>query len=100
MLAIVLLVVVSSLEGKTINGRRRNSTATARKPVIVKICGVALVRMLDLVCTRARQLVLSNQTPSPSPGKRQLRVDDDPFSQTLSITDYARKRQTLASLIE
>ena len=92
MLAIVLLVVVSSLDGKTTNGRRRNSTAT-RKPVTVKICGVALVRMLDLVCTRARELVMSNETPSASPGKRQLLVDDDPFSRTLSITDYARKRQ-------
>jgi hypothetical protein len=51
--------------------------------------------MLDMVCTRARQLLMSNGISSSStaspPAKRQFNIDDDPYSRTISITDYTRK---------
>lgn len=73
--------------------RRRQMRSSTRKPVSVKICGLALIRMLDMVCTKARQLLMRNEmlsTPS-SHAKRHFDIDDDPFSRTISVTDYARK---------
>jgi hypothetical protein len=60
------------------------------KPVSIKICGTALVQMLDMVCQRVQQLLLKNEKSSTFK-KRQMIIDDDPYSRTLSITDYARK---------
>ena len=100
LLALVAVIsIISSLSAaqpKKMSSRKRPLLSSTRKPVSVKICGLALVRTLDLVCTRAREILMRNETPAPStPGKRQLHADDNPYSQTLSITDYARKRSSL-----
>jgi len=46
--------------------------------------------MLDMICHRARQLLIEKQESSPHE-KRQIIIDDDPFTRTLWIKDYARK---------
>lgn len=77
-------------DGKNITSRKR-PISSERKPASIKLCGPALVRMLDMICDRARQLLMKTQKSSSTHEKRQMIGDDDPFSQTLSITDYARK---------
>ena len=92
LLTVVLIFTgLSAAQTKRMSGRKRLLLSSTRKPVSVKICGLALIRMLDLICTRARELLMRNEAP----GKRQLQADDDPYSHTLSITDYARKRRSL-----
>lgn len=80
---------LATAHGKNVTGRRR-PLAPVRKPASIKLCGPALVRMLDMVCDRARQLLLKSQSATGH-SKRQMLVDDDPFTRTLSFKDYARK---------
>jgi hypothetical protein len=95
MLIIISILMTSFSNGKNITYNRRRQLASPHKPVSIKICGSALIRMLDMVCTRARQLLMSNGISSSStsspPAKRQFNIDDDPYSRTISITDYTRK---------
>jgi len=81
--------MISFTNGKNIINRKRQ-ISSAHKPVSIKICGSALVRLLDMICQRARQLLMKIQSSS-SYAKRQMIFDDDPFTRTLSIKDYARK---------
>jgi len=93
MLIIIITILMTSFtDGKNITNNRRRQLTSTRKPVSIKICGLALIRMLDMVCTRARQLLMRNGISSTSsPVKRQFNIDDDPYSHTVSITDYTRK---------
>jgi hypothetical protein len=93
MLIIIITILMTSFtDGKNITNNRRRQLRSTRKPISIKICGLALIRMLDMVCTRARQLLIRNGISSTSsPVKRQFNIDDDPYSHTVSITDYARK---------
>jgi len=91
---IITILMTSFTDGKNIANNRRRQLTSTRKPVSIKICGLALIRMLDMVCTRARQLLMRNGISSTSsPVKRQFNIDDDddPYSHTVSITDYTRK---------
>jgi hypothetical protein len=90
MLVVMIIVMTSFVNGKNITSRRRQLGST-RKHVSVKICGLALIRMLDMVCTKAKQLVMKNDIASSSPAKREFNIENDPYSRTVSITDYARK---------
>jgi hypothetical protein len=90
LLAMITILMISSTNGKNITSRKRPLSST-RKPVSVKICGLALVRMLDMICTRARQLLMRKGTETLSTVKRQFIIDEDPYARTVSITDYARK---------
>jgi hypothetical protein len=87
----MIILMISFTNGKNLTNRRRQLVST-RKPVSIKICGLALIRMLDMVCTKARQLVMKNEilSSTSSPAKREFNIEDDPYSQTLLITDYAR----------
>jgi len=86
---ILIILIISYINGENIINRKEQILST-RKPVSIKICGSALVQMLDMVCHRARQLLMNKQRSS-SYEKRQMIFDDDPFTRTLSIKDYARK---------
>jgi len=86
---ILITSIISLTNGKDILNRKRQISST-HKPVSIKICGSALVRILDMVCQRASQLLMDKQG-SLSHEKRQMIIDDDPFTRTLSIKDYARK---------
>lgn len=81
------------VNGRNLTSTRRRQMGSTRKPVSIKICGLALIRMLDMVCTKARQLLMKNEmlSSSSSPAKRQFNIDDDPYSRTVSVADYARK---------
>lgn len=83
--------MTSFTNGKNITNNTKQSSISTRKPVSIKICGLALVRMLDMVCTKARQLLMRNGIVSSSYVKRQFDIEDDPFSHTVSVTDYTRK---------
>ena len=82
--------MTSFVNGKNITTRRRQLGFT-RKPVSVKICGLALIRMLDMVCTKAKQLLMKSETASSSHSKREFNIEDDPYSRIVSITDNTRK---------
>ncbi len=82
--------MTSFVNGKNITTRRRQLGFT-RKPVSIKICGLALIRMLDMVCTKAKQLLMKSGIPSSSHSKREFNIEDDPYSRTVSITDNTRK---------
>jgi hypothetical protein len=86
---ILTILIISFTNGKNIIKRRGHLSST-RKPVSIKICGPALVRMLDMVCQRAREVLMEKQS-SLSYEKRQMIMDDDPFTRTLLIKDYSRK---------
>lgn len=89
---IIVLIIISFAHGKNITNRQQRLSST-RKPVSIKICGQALIRMLDMVCTKARQLLMKNGllSSTSSPAKREFNVDDDPYSRTISIADYTRE---------
>ncbi len=86
---ILTILTISFTHGRNTNNRKRHILST-RKPARIQICGPALVRMLDMICHRARQLLMEKQESSPQE-KRQIIIDDDPFTRTLWIKDYARK---------
>lgn len=88
---IIAILMTMFVNGRNLTGNRRRHMGSTRKPVRVKICGPALIRMLDMVCTKARQLLMQNELSSSAPAKRQFNIDDDLFSRTVSIADYARK---------
>jgi hypothetical protein len=93
---IITILMTSFTNGKNITHSRRRQLSSTRKPVSIKICGLALIRMLDMVCTKARQLLMRNEISSSlSPVKRQFNIEDDPYSRTVSITDYTRKLNSL-----
>lgn len=90
-LILISLILSSSIDGKDIRKRKRQLlSTTTHKSVSIKICGSNLVRVLDMICDKARQLIMNKQN-SLSLGKRQMMIDDDPFTRTLVIKDYARK---------
>jgi hypothetical protein len=94
MLIIIITILMTSFtDAKNITNNRRRQLGSTHKPISIKICGLALVRMLDMVCTRARQLLMRNEISSSlsPPVKRQFDIDYDLYSRTVSITDYARK---------
>lgn len=86
----IISIHVLIIHGRSVHRFQRQISST-RKPVSVKLCGLALVRILDMVCTRARQLLSKNSLKTTSQRKRQLDVQDDPYSHTVSFKDYARK---------
>jgi len=86
---ILITLLISFTNGKDILNRKRQISST-HKPVSFKICGSALVRILDTVCQKANELLMNKQE-SLSHEKRQLIIDDDPFTRTISIKDYARR---------
>lgn len=91
---ILLIFAINFLNGNNVTAPIQNATST-RKPFSIKLCGKALVKILDIVCQRTRQLILKKeQASSPAPAstheKRHMLVDDDLFTRTLSFTDYAR----------
>ncbi|UJR30636.1 hypothetical protein I4U23_018160 [Adineta vaga] len=94
MLCFLTIFFILSTDGKNITSRKR-PISSGRKPASIKLCGPALVRMLDMICDRARQLLMKTQKSSSIHEKRQLIADDDPFSRTLSFTDYAQFNNTL-----
>ena len=69
---------------------RRKQLLSTRKPLSIQICGSTLVRILDMVCDRARQLLMKKQRSSLHE-KRQMIIDDDPFTRTLWFKDHARQ---------
>jgi predicted metalloprotease len=81
--------MISFTNGKNITNRRKLLSST-RKPLSIKICGSTLVRILDMVCNRARQLLMKKQRSSLHE-KRQMIINDDPFTRTLRIKDHARQ---------
>ncbi len=89
-IALILIILMMPLTNGRNRFQRKKQISSTRKPVSIKICGSALVRMLDMVCHRARQLLMKKQK-SLSHGKRQMIFDDDLFTRTLWIKDYARK---------
>ncbi len=93
MLIITITILITSfVNGRNITNIRKRQIASTRKPVSIKICGLGLIRMLDMVCTRARQLLMKNEMlSSSSPAKRQFNIDDDLFSRTISVIDYSRE---------
>ena len=95
MLIITITILMTSfINGKNITNTRRRQIASTRKPISIKICGLGLIRMLDMVCTRATQLLIRNGILSSSlssPVKRQFHIEDDLFSRTISVIDYSRK---------
>ena len=85
---ILTILIISFTYGKNTTSRKRQISST-HKPASIKICGPALVRMLDMICDRASQLLMKKERPSHE--KRQMIIDDDPLTRTLLIKDYARK---------
>ncbi|CAF1633528.1 unnamed protein product [Adineta ricciae] len=96
MLCFLTILFISSTYEKNVTSRKRPHTSR-HKPASIKLCGPTLVRMLDMVCDRARQLLMKTQRSSSDSTyqKRQMIVDDDPFTRTLSVTDYAQFNNTL-----
>ncbi|CAF1292312.1 unnamed protein product [Adineta ricciae] len=96
MLCFLTILFISSTYEKNVTSRKRPNTSR-HKPASIKLCGPTLVRMLDMVCDRARQLLMKTQRSSSDSTyqKRQMIVDDDPFTRTLSVTDYAQFNNTL-----
>ncbi|CAF2370477.1 unnamed protein product [Rotaria sp. Silwood2] len=95
-LVIVTILMTSFVNGKTTNNRRLKLLST-RKPISIKICGLSLIRLLDMVCTRARQLLIRNgiSSSSSSPLKRRFKIEDDSYLRKISITDYTQFNDTL-----
>ncbi|CAF3540575.1 unnamed protein product [Rotaria socialis] len=84
----------------TITTTTTTTTTTAtRKPSSIKLCGPALVRMLEMVCDKVKQFILKAQVseslPSSSHEKRHMIVDDDPYTHTLLVKDYAQFNNTI-----
>ncbi len=86
---ILMTLMITLTNAKDRIRHRRRQIISTRKPVSIKICGSPLVRMLDMVCHQARQLLMKKLRLSTH-GKRQMVFDDDPFTRTLWIKDYAR----------
>jgi hypothetical protein len=89
-ICILMTLMIGLIDGKVRIRNRRQQILSTRKPVSIKICGLALVRMLDMVCQQAKQLLMKKLRISTYE-KRQMNFDDDPFTQTLWIKDYARR---------
>ena len=86
---VLTTLMISFTNGKNLPNRGKQLSST-RKPLSIKICGSTLVRILDMVCDRARQLLMEKQRTSLHE-KRQMIVDDNPFTRTLLIKDHARQ---------
>jgi len=93
---IITILLILFTNGKNITNNERRSSVSRHKPVSIKICGLALIRLLDMVCTRARQVLMRNGISSSSLAKRQFDIDDDLYSRTISISDYSRKLNYLS----
>ncbi|CAF0916281.1 unnamed protein product [Rotaria sp. Silwood1] len=98
-LIILLILIILFTNGNNITNPIQNTTST-RKPASLKLCGPALVQMLDSICHRVKQILMKNQksstaSSSSSHEKRHMIIDDDPFTRTLSIKDYAQFNNTL-----
>ncbi|CAF3433184.1 unnamed protein product [Rotaria socialis] len=65
------------------------TTTATRKPSSIKLCGPALVRMLEM------KAQVSESLPSSSHEKRHMIVDDDPYTHTLLVKDYAQFNNTI-----
>ncbi|CAF0977293.1 unnamed protein product [Rotaria sordida] len=91
-LIILLILIILFTNGKNLTNPIQNTTST-RKPVSIKICGPALVQMLDMICQRAKQILMKKQKSSHE--KRHMIIDDDPFTRTLLIKDFAQFNNTL-----
>ncbi|CAF1042573.1 unnamed protein product [Adineta steineri] len=68
---ILTILIISLTYGKN----RTNENQQQQQQISstsIQICGPALVRMLDMICNRARQLLMK---------KRQIIIDDDPYTQ-------------------
>ena len=92
-LLIISISIISYVNGNNVTNVTEPISST-RRPVSIKICGLALIRTFDMVCTKARQLLMKNGIVSSSsspPAKRQINIEDDPYSLTVSITDYTRR---------
>ncbi|CAF0826594.1 unnamed protein product [Adineta steineri] len=97
---LITILMISFTNGKNITDQKQQQqpSISTHKPVSIKICGLALIRMLDMVCTKARQLLIKNgilSSSSPPPAKRQFNIEDDPYSRTVSVTDYSQFNDTL-----
>ncbi|CAF3799557.1 unnamed protein product [Adineta steineri] len=67
---ILTILIISLTYGK--NRTNENQQQQQISSTSIQICGPALVRMLDMICNRARQLLMK---------KRQIIIDDDPYAQ-------------------
>ncbi|CAF0788161.1 unnamed protein product [Adineta steineri] len=96
---LITILMISFTNGKNITDQKQQQPSiSTHKPVSIKICGLALIRMLDMVCTKARQLLMKNgilSSSSPPQAKRQFNIEDDPYSRTVSVTDYSQFNDTL-----
>ncbi|CAM4893542.1 unnamed protein product [Rotaria socialis] len=83
----------------TITTTTTTTITATRKPSSIKLCGPALVRMLEMVCDKVKQFILKAQVseslPSSSHEKRHMIVDDDPYTHTLLVKDYAQFNNTI-----
>ncbi|CAF0845544.1 unnamed protein product [Rotaria sp. Silwood1] len=94
-LVIIIILMTLFVNGKTINNRRLKLLST-RNPISIKICGRSLIRLLDMVCNRARQLLVRSEISSSlSPLKRRFKIEDDSHLRTISITEYTQFNDTL-----
>lgn len=90
---IVIILTISTINGKNTNNRRlKVLSSPPPRPISTKICGEALIRLLNVVCTEAEQLINKNGISSTlSPTNRQMKRKYYPFSNKASINDDKSK---------
>ncbi|CAF1112208.1 unnamed protein product [Rotaria sordida] len=87
--------MTSFVNGKNTNNQRLK-LLSRHKPISIKICGLALIRLLDVVCNRTRQLLMRNGiSSSSSTWKPRFNIKDNLYLSTISITDYTQFNDTL-----
>ncbi|CAF2986388.1 unnamed protein product [Rotaria socialis] len=94
--AIILIFMTSLINAKNTNNRRLKVLAI-RQPTSIKMCGLALIHLLDTVCTRAEQILVRNRitTTLSSPTKRPRKTQDNLYSYATSIIDNTQFNDTL-----
>lgn len=84
--------MTSFINGKNTNNRIMKVLST-RQPAAIQRCGLSLVRLLDMICTKTRQILMRNgiySSPS-SPMKQQFKIKDYPSSRMASLINYISK---------
>ncbi|CAF1124737.1 unnamed protein product [Rotaria magnacalcarata] len=94
--AIIIIFMTSLINAKNTNNRRLKVLAI-RKPTSIEMCGLALIHLLDMVCTRAEQVLVRNRitTTLSSPTIRPTKTKDNLYSYATSIIDNTQSNDTL-----